>query len=137
MDLYLRPLDETDYDEILVGWWNDWGWDAPSKEFLPDDGRGGFMVCDEDDTPICAGYMYLTNSRVSWVDWIISSKTYRKKPQRKQAIDLLLEGLTLVCKNSGSKYVYALIKHKGLVEAYKRLGYYQADTYTTEMIKKL
>jgi hypothetical protein len=81
--------------------------------------------------------MYITNSKVSWVDWIISSKTYRKKPHRKNAIKMLIEGLTEVCRNSGAKYIYALIKHRGLIETYKHLGYVQGDSYTTEMIKKL
>jgi hypothetical protein len=137
MDLYIRPLTDNDYNDTLVHWWNDWGWDAPSKDFLPNDGVGGFMVLDSEHTPICAGYMYITNSKVSWVDWIISSKTYRKKPHRKNAIKMLIEGLTEVCRNSGAKYIYALIKHRGLIETYKHLGYVQGDSYTTEMIKKL
>jgi hypothetical protein len=41
MELYIRELNETDYDEILVGWWKDWGWSAPPKDFLPRDGKGG------------------------------------------------------------------------------------------------
>jgi hypothetical protein len=132
----IRPLVETDYEEILLDWWKEWGWEAPQKDFLPADGTGGLMVL-EDDVPICAGFMYATNSKVAWVDWIISSKSYRKKPQRGQAIGLLIETLTGACKSSGFKYCYALIKHDGLIETYKTLGYIKADSYTQEMIKIL
>ncbi len=31
----IRKLNSTDYEEILVEWWNDWGWDPPAKDFLP------------------------------------------------------------------------------------------------------
>lgn len=136
MEFNIRKLNSTDYDEILVKWWNDWGWDAPAREFLPEDGEGGVILFD-DDIPVCAGFMYITNSKVAWVDWIISNKEYRKKPNRSIAIQLLIEKLTEMCKASGAKFVYALIKHNGLIETYESLGYIQGDSYTKEMIKVL
>ena len=99
MALDVRTLVESDYDNILTKWWDDWGWESPQKDFLPDNGTGGVMVLDGEE-PICAGFIYVTNSSVAWVDWIVSSKTYRKKPQRQQAIGLLIETLTNICKSS-------------------------------------
>ena len=136
MELYIRELNENDYDEILVGWWKQWGWEPPQRDFLPNDGKGGIMVFDG-DVPVCAGFMYLTNSKVAWVDWIISNKEYTKKPQRKDALKLLVSALTDICKKAGSKYSYALIKNKSLIEMYEDLGYIKGDSYTGEMIKKL
>ena len=81
--------------------------------------------------------MYLTNSKVSWVDWIISNKEYTKKPQRKDAIKLLVSALTDICKKAGSKYSYALIKNESLIGTYEDLGYIKGDSYTVEMIKVL
>jgi hypothetical protein len=132
--LNIRPLTYEDYDDTLKAWWADWGWTAPTRDFLPDDGVGGIMVLDEDE-PICAGFMYATNSRVSWVEWIISNKQYRKKPQREEAIKLLVSTLTEISKNLGNKYCYALIKHQSLIETYKELGYTKGDEYVGEMIK--
>lgn len=136
MALKIRELNESDYENILVGWWKDWGWMPPQKDFLPNEGKGGIIIYD-DDVPICAGYMYLTNSKVAWVDWIISNKKYTKKPHRKDAIKLLVSSLTEVCRNTGSKYVYALIKSRHLIETYEGLGYRRGDSYTSEMIKVL
>jgi|TARA_R110000824_G_C15212830_1_gene676810 hypothetical protein len=135
MEFDIRKLNPTDYDNTLVGWWKDWGWDAPAKDFLPDDGEGGLLVLDQ-DIPVCAGFIYITNSKVAWVDWIISNKNYNKK-NKHEAVKLLVDRLTGLCKKSGSKYAYALIKHKGLVETYTELGYTKADNYTQEMIKAL
>ena len=136
MELYIRELKESDYDNILVDWWKQWGWEPPQKDFLPDNGKGGIIVYDQ-DTPVCAGFMYITNSKVAWVDWIISNKEYTKKPHRKDAIKLLVSTLTGICKNTGSKYVYALIKSRHLIETYEQLGYIKGDKYTSEMIKLL
>jgi hypothetical protein len=132
----ILPINTTDYDDILLGWWNDWGWTPPNRDFLPDNGTGGIIVYDE-NLPVCAGFLYTTNSGVAWVDWIISSKEYRKKPHRKAALKLLIETLTNICKKSGHKYVYALIKNKSLIATYKEIGYVKGDSYTEEMIKKL
>ena len=136
MELNVRNLNNNDYENILVGWWNDWGWKAPEKDFLPDDGKGGLIVYD-DDIPICAGFIYVTNSKVAWVDWIVSNKEYRIKEKRKEAIRLLIESLSNICKNTGSKYGYALIKNQSLIQVYKDLGWSKGDKYTSEMIKIL
>lgn len=136
MGLNIRELNEKDYDEILVGWWQQWGWEPPQRDFLPNNGKGGVIVYDE-YVPVCAGFMYITNSKVAWVDWIISNKEYTKKPQRKDAIKLLVSELTEICKLTGSKYSYALIKNESLINTYEDLGYIQGSTYTKEMIKIL
>ena len=136
MALFIRELNENDYNDILVGWWKDWGWEAPNKDFLPNDGKGGIIIYDN-ETPICAGFSYLTNSKVSCVDWIISNKKYTERLKRKEAINLLVSTLTEISKKSGSKYVYALIKNQSLISTYQELGYIKGDSYTSEMIKIL
>ena len=61
MKFNTTPLQHEDYDNILKGWWKDWGWEAPSRDFLPQDGQGGIMVWNG-DTPVCAGFLYNTKS---------------------------------------------------------------------------
>ena len=134
MELTIRQLNENDYQETLVDWWKDWGWTAPEKDFLPDNGMGGYIVYDG-DIPVCAGFIYVTNSRVAWVDWIISNKEYKEK--RREAITMLIDTLTNLSKMSGSKYAYALIKNESLIKTYESLGYVKGDSYTSEMIKLL
>ena len=136
MNLSIRALNETDYDEILIKWWKDWKWEPPLRDFLPDNGKCGIMVMDG-DIPVCAGFVYITNSSACWIDWIISSREYRVKPNRKQAIKLLISSLTSVAEKSGGKYGYALIKNKSLIEAYESVGYIKGDSYSSEMIKIL
>lgn len=134
MKFNTTPLQQEDYDNILKGWWKDWGWEAPSRDFLPQDGQGGVMVWDG-DTPVCAGFLYNTNSKVAWVDWIISNKEYKKS--RKEALSILIQTLTSVAKNLDNKFAYALIKHNGLIGVYEQQGYTTGDSYNKEMIKAL
>lgn len=136
MTYSIRPIEHEDYDTILVHWWKQWRWIAPSRDFLPDDGKNGLIVYDG-DTPICAGFLYITNSKVSWVDWVISNMEYTDREKRKEALLLLVDTLTRMSKDMGNKYVYALIKNESLINTYIQLGYTQASSYTSEMIKTL
>ena len=104
--LFLTPLKPTDYEDILVEWWHDWNWTPPLKDFLPEDGTGGLIVWDK-NMPICAGFVYTTNSRVAWIDWIISNKKYKDRPKRKEALKLLVLNLESLCKKADAKFAYA------------------------------
>lgn len=136
MELTIQRLTESDYDNILVGWWQDWKWTPPQQDFLPDNGTGGFIVYDG-ETPVCAGFVYVTNSKATWVDWIISNKNYTDREGRRLAIRLLIQSLTNISISSGSKYIYALIKNQHLIKVYEELGYIKGESYTSEMIKTL
>ena len=48
MEFNINELNPSDYDEVLVNWWKEWGWTPPPKEFLPEDGQGGIMVSYKD-----------------------------------------------------------------------------------------
>jgi hypothetical protein len=135
MNLDIRMLNSNDYDDILVGWWKRWRWTPPAKDFLPGDGQSGFIVYDG-DTPVCAGFLYVTNSKVAWVDWIISNFDYKDKDGRREGLILLIETLGESARLEEFTYTYALIKSPSLMELYEELGYVKGDSYTTEMIKR-
>jgi hypothetical protein len=131
----LRPIIESDYEDILLGWWKSWGFSAPPKDFLPDNGTGGIMVLDG-DIPVCAGFLYTTNSKVVWVDWIVSNKEYRKKPHRKNGLNLLIQTLTNTAKDEKYKYVYANNNNTYLIDAFLSNGYLKGSK-STELIKNI
>ncbi len=134
MSLYIRPLVATDYDIILLQWWSDWRWTAPSRDFLPDNGTGGYMVYDG-ETPVCAGFMYETNSKAIWCDWVISNIKYKDRTKRKEALSLLIKTISEQARMLNKKYVYALIKNKPLINVYKKQGFIEGASYSHELIK--
>lgn len=136
MKFNIRVLKENDYNDILVPWWKDWGWTPPVKDFLPLNGLGGIMI-EWQGTPVCAGFVIQSDTKVAWVDWIVSSKTFREKPHRRDALHLLVQTLTDVARERGNKYVYALIKNSPLVDVYLNNGYVKGDNYNFEMIKAI
>lgn len=134
MDFSIRKLKTSDYNDVLIRWWKDWGWQAPAKDFLPDNGEGGMMVLLE-DRPVCAGFIYLTsNSNIAWIEWIISDKNY--KEERSKAISLLLDTLILTSEKIKIKYVFATNDNKNLINTFINKGF-RKGSITTELIKKI
>ena len=44
MEFKVRKIEDSDWS-TLVSWWQSWGWPAaPEKDFLPNNGKGGFLV---------------------------------------------------------------------------------------------
>lgn len=133
MEFGIRKLNPSDYDDVLISWWKNWGFTPPVKDFLPENGEGGLMVL-LDNKPVCAGFIYFTNSKVSWIEWIISDKNHREK--RKESLKMLIENLTLVSKQNEMKYIFANNNNRFLIETYLNLDFKKGNI-STELIKIL
>jgi hypothetical protein len=127
----VRHLTEEDY-EVLVTWWQKWNWTAPPRDFLPENGRGGLMI-EKNGIPIVAGFIYFTNSKVAWTEFVISNFDYKEKKDRKEAIMILISELIRIAREKGSKYIYTVVKNKSLVNHYLASGYTVGSRKVDEM----
>ena len=136
MELNIRKLVENDWD-TLVSWWMEWKyWKvAPPKDFLPDNGTGGFMV-EKDDQPIVSGFLYFTNSQGVLLEWIVSNPEY-KDDDRKEAVELLITTAEEFVRQSGKSYIFSIGRNASLIETHKKLGYSVDPKPSHEIIKKI
>lgn len=132
MDFQVRGLVEEDYDNLLVKWWESWGWPAPPRDFLPENGTGGLMV-HKDGVDICAGFIYTTNSKVALTEFVISDRDY-KDDDRGEAIQFLIDCILVMVQDMGYKYAHVILKNKSLLNKYKTSGYIVSDDNVIEMI---
>ena len=131
----LRTLTEQDWD-TLCNWWEAWPkWVNPPKSFLPDNGKGGFMV-EKEGKPICAGFIYLTNSDAVLLEWIVSDPEYREN-DRKDALELLITGAEAACKEIGKKHMFTIGRNKHLIDTHKKLGWSVDPDPSYEIVKKI
>lgn len=131
----IRKLTEKDWD-TLVSWWDNWPeWEAPVKDFLPDNGKGGLIV-EINDVPVVAGFIYLTNSKTALLEWIVSNPKYRET-DRKDAIELLITGSENLVKSLDYKYLFAVMQHKGLIKIHEKLGWKADAKHSYELTKIL
>ena len=136
MELNIRKLVENDWD-TLVSWWMEWKyWKvAPPKDFLPDNGTGGFMV-EKDGQPIVSGFLYFTNSPGVLLEWIVSNPEY-KDNDRKEAVELLITTVEEFVRQSGKSYIFSIGRNASLIETHKKLGYSVDPKPSHEIIKKI
>lgn len=134
MKLESRQLKESDW-EILQSWWKAWGWPEMSKDLMPLEGLGGLIV-EKEGKPIASGFLYLTNSKVAWTEWIVSDPEYREH-DRADALKLIVEGLEKVAIQAGCTIVLSVGRNKGLLNIHKELGYTVDDHPSYEISKKI
>tara|TARA_R100000805_G_C3538947_1_gene54757 strand:- start:179 stop:586 length:408 start_codon:yes stop_codon:yes gene_type:complete len=135
MEFNVRALTTKDWDN-LVEWWEWWpGWTTPPKDFLPNHGTGGFMV-EKGNTPIVAGFVYFTNSKIAWVEYIISNPKY-KEDDRQQAIKKLLSELEKFITTMGYKYMFTVVQNKHLIQIHKDLDWNMDEKPSYELSKNL
>ena len=136
MELKIRKLNESDWDTLVKMWqgWPEWKY-IPSKAMLPENGTGGFIV-EKGETPVVAGFLYTTNSKVGWVEWIVSNKDY-KEPDRKDAIKLLITGIEHVAKQSDCEFILSVGRNQHLLLIHRELGYTVDKNPSYEISKKI
>lgn len=134
MELQLRQLEESDW-EMLQSWWKAWGWPEMTKDLMPLEGLGGLII-EKEGKPIASGFVYLTNSKVAWTEWIVSDPDYRED-DRIEALKILVQGLEEVAIQAGCKIVLSVGRNKGLLNIHKELGYTVDDSPSYEISKKI
>ncbi|WP_395073867.1 hypothetical protein [Flavobacterium sp.] len=130
----IRVLTDDDFP-ALQKWWKWFRFSAPPKDYLPDEGRGGIMVT-KNEIDVCAGYLFFTNSKMAWLEFIVSNNEYRDK-DRQDAICFLINEATDLARRRGFKVVFTSIKHKSLIKHFLKCGYSIGSENTTELIIKL
>ena len=134
MELKSRSLLESDW-ETLQEWWTKWEWPEMNRDLLPLNGLGGLIVC-KGDIPVIAGFLYLTNSKVAWMEWIISNQDYREL-DRKDALEMLILGLEEIALSVDKTIILSIGRNTGLINMHKKLGYTVDDKASYEISKKL
>ena len=136
MDLKIRKLKESDWDTLVSLWnmWPDWQ-HHPPKALLPENGTGGLIV-EKNNIAIIAGFIYTTNSKIGWMEWLVSDPNYRES-DRKEATKMLISGLEYVAKVSGCEAVISIGRNKSLMEMHKSLDYTIDEKPSYEISKKI
>ncbi len=133
MELKCRKIQSNDLT-LVEKWCKDYGMEMPSKEFLPEDGLGGFVVADS--KPIAAMWLWFTNSHTAIPAMVIADKYYRDT-NRDEALELLIDFTTQFAEDAGCKFAFAWAKEGVLIDKYEKFGYKRDSKPSHELIKQL
>lgn len=127
-----RYIEQSDY-EMLVDWWKFWKFPAPPIEMLPDSG----VIVNKNGVDICAGFIYFTNSKTCWIEFIVSNPNVRQKEDRREAIINVIDILCSIGKNNGYTIAYTSLKNESLQNKYLECGFVEGSKNCNEYIKRL
>lgn len=129
-----RILTDDDFP-MLMKWWAFFRFPIPNKEYLPEEGRGGIMI-EKDGVPICAGYIFFTNSKFVWLEYIVSNPEYKDK-DRKEVIVRLINSVCEISRGKGFKIVFTSVSNQNLINRLLEAGFVTGSENSKEMVKLL
>tara|TARA_B100000424_G_C22923854_1_gene491504 strand:+ start:844 stop:1245 length:402 start_codon:yes stop_codon:yes gene_type:complete len=118
-ELKIRKIKTEDY-KYINKWWVEQGFKPVSLDVLPMQGLGGLMI--EKQKPIAVAYLYLTNSKMGYIDNLISDPKYISK-DRFNIILQLISACKQMAVETGCLDVWAFTNSKGIIKRCKKLEY--------------
>ena len=117
----VRLVTVEDYP-TLIEWWKSYDHvEVPESHMLPNGGLGGFVV-EKSGRLMAAGFLYLTNSSIGYVDYLISDPDYKGRDRFKM-ITWLIEACSEEALRQGCRLVWAMTTYAGIVKRCEKLGY--------------
>jgi N-acetylglutamate synthase-like GNAT family acetyltransferase len=117
---------------IVSKWWIDWKQSPMPLITLP---RTGMIVSNEKQD-ICCAWLYITDSCICIISWVISDR-YSNKSLREGCIEFLLKKLEEFAKKLGFKAIFSSSRHPFLINKMKKVGYIEAEDNMINFFKKL
>ena len=124
-NIIVRPIKEEDY-KFINKWWKDaTGKNPPKRSLLPENGLHGLMAC-KDDKPIMCVYLYLTNSKMGYCDYLISNPNYKSKDRFKIITKLMIAAVETAY-SIGAKDFWFITNNPSMVKRCKELDVHVSE----------
>ena len=117
----IRPVTVEDF-KYLIEWWKHYDHcDVPTSDLLPNGGLGG-LVIEKDNKPIVASFMYLTNSSMGYIDFLVSDPNYKHADKYSMIWDLQ-ETCTENLIRNGCRVIWAMTSYDGMAKMAENQGH--------------
>jgi hypothetical protein len=135
MELVARSFVKEDYPQ-LEAWWKLHSWPPVPIEILPPNGIVIEYIQNGISRRICAGFLYLTDTPIAWLEYILANPLCDKL-LRDRALDVLIPALLYRAKEVGKSVVFSSVEHPSLIKRYERHGGIKTDSHMTNFIWRL
>lgn len=115
--------------EIIAAWGRDRGFPIIPPDHFPE-----FGIIVEN---YCVGFLYRTDSKIAWLEWVISNPN-TDKVNRSNALDEMIRSLLKEAQDQGFKTVLSSCQSSSLIRRYTdNHGFLAGETGMTNMVKSL
>lgn len=127
MSFIVRDYSSKDYP-TAVEWWKARNWPPVPQEALPTTG----VIVEN----YCVGFVYRTDSAISWMEWIVSNPDTDKN-ERDKAMNLLIDNLLNKAASMGAKAVFTSASEASphLISRLQKSGFAITDKNVTHLIR--
>tara|TARA_R110002049_G_scaffold108120_1_gene256142 strand:+ start:4328 stop:4726 length:399 start_codon:yes stop_codon:yes gene_type:complete len=117
----IRNLNKGDYD-TLCKWWKENRFPIIPKQILPDNGLGGIMI-QVNGIDRCACFLYLTNSKICWLEYLVIDFQFKDKEKRETLKEMAINQMCIFAKELGYEAVFTSVKKPQLIKTFEKLGF--------------
>lgn len=128
----LEMFDVNKHYETVCSWWKQHKWDVVPTGLLP---KHGIVIYDG-DTPAAAGWVYSTDSKICWIEWIVVNPTL-KRNIRGAAIEELIEALQALAKELGFLVAFTSVRVPRLIKRLELKGFVASESGMTNLTRVL
>ena len=96
----------------------------------------GFLVETDDGRLACAGWIYSTDSKISWLEWIVANPDVRRE-DRSKCLDFLIYALTTTGRELGFNTLFSSMKHPLLIDRMKKHGFQVTDSAMSNLVGRV
>tara|TARA_R100001463_G_scaffold59186_4_gene111481 strand:+ start:200 stop:682 length:483 start_codon:yes stop_codon:yes gene_type:complete len=117
----IRPVWVEDA-ETLVKWWESYDHMlVPSQELLPENGQMGLAI-EKDGRMMAAAFVYLTNSDMGYIDFLVSDPNYKGR-DRFEIITMLIEACSELAVELGCRIIWAMTTYDSVIKRCEKLDH--------------
>jgi hypothetical protein len=134
MSLRVRKFSaDRDY-QLVASWWNAQPkWTMP----IPISALSRFgLVTELDGQPICAAWLYSTDSSIAWLEFLVSDPN-TDKTIRSEAVNVLIENLAQEAKDQGFTFLFTSSGFVQYTERLENLSFKKTDEQVTHLFRRL
>lgn len=103
----------------VASWWTARKWPTIPLDLLP---KTGVIIEN-----YCAGFLYSTDSKICWIEFIVSNPN-TDKTERDHAMNLLLDRLITEAEGRGFKAIFTSAKNEHLEQRLSSKGFQKTDS---------
>lgn len=127
-NLHIEPFDKGQHYKEICSWWLGHKWPCIPLESLSQTGMVAFI----DGRPICAVWLYKTDSNLCWMEWMISNPSSSKK-EREIALPALISHCALKAMHLGFKHIFTSTRVQRYIKRLQLAGFIVNDAGMTNL----
>ena len=128
----IRTFNKEDYS-IVHNWWTKQQWTPVPEDMLS---STGFIVTKDDGEEVAAAWVYITNSPIFLIEWMVGNPDLDWE-ERQDGINMLLDECSNWCKAHGAGFMLTMTNKDRFIDKLKDNDFKVSDEGKSHLLRRL